>query len=450
MTNPVVQNFLDHPLTQKALYALKDPIVSMAVGGITLGSLGFGLSYSHYSAKACHIPVAFSEIEKIRDECAATGKEIPPYTRYYALTNDIVMKVFEAKNLSYKVLGTSAKSFGTQLEYKIDPTYRIHALIPEYAAMMPEVCKNTATTPDKFVEIKNDLEPLVEELNHTWDESHHDVTHTEARTSTSTDANGKTTTTTTYVEVYDYTIHSYSYDAKHGKKAAALLNEFKTKHPETTLSETLMVANATKADNEDAIFTSMREKYNNKTPSPEEFIRVANTWATGSNFSQRAPEIISGSNKLKNSIAEMNQATAKGKDHYYTTYSHSDSGPEEYQVHQAIQQQGASVINDVYKIRSGVDYAAKNIPLLNQKAKEFVEVAVHYKKGDADALADEVLDMAQDIYSKNFEGGFDVRPFRWGGVILWTLFATGLGVAGAAGASKLQERRQNKSRYSPW
>jgi len=57
------------------------------------------------------------------------------------------------------------------------------------------------------------------------------------------------------------------------------------------------------------------------------------------------------------------------RDHRYITYSHSDSGPREYQIAGAAQGHGVALQSDITEMIKGVEYVRNNAPLLYSKVK---------------------------------------------------------------------------------
>ena len=231
-----------------------------------------------------------------------------------------------------------------------------------------------------------------------------------------------------------------------------MLASYLKRHPDLNVEEQLYLATSTQADNEYAIEKSRREELKGKQPSPEEYLKIANTWATGSNLAVLIPVITSNQTALTNIAPLWNDAENKAQSTSYPTNSHSDSGPREYQLAEAAERYSQNIDDSASRIIDGIEFTKQNAPVLDAKIKKFIEAAFFGKNDEANRLRHEVLQLARDIYQKNFEGGFDVQPFKWTDVILFALLgmATG-GLAGAGVEHLFQMRRRagTLSSYSP-
>lgn len=418
-------------------------MLRVLLGTTMLGGIFYHHSYGTQDEKSHRIPLTFSEISKTTRNLAREGKTVPPLTRLYSVTNDVSMKVFEAHNLSHSMWDGSTYHFAYELEKKIEPTMRIHKLIGDYAKDLPADSRAATQALGKQAKAAKDLPSITMELSDTWDDNHHDVTRTEYYTEDVCDSKNNCHSELRSREVYDHTNHSYEYYAQHGEAAARLLVDFIRNHPDMNLAEQLVRVTSTEAENESAIRHSFAE-YLGKYPSTAEYVRAANIWATGSNLSVYMPVVKSNFAELQRLTPLWNAAKKTAHDERYSTNSHSDAGPQEFQISESAQQHSAAMDAAIHKITDGIEFAGRKIPLLDKMAKECVNAALHHGPGDPEKLCPAVLTLAKEIYKKNFEGGVDIEPFKWEQVLLWTLLGMALGAAAGAGVNKVIDYRQSR------
>lgn len=438
-------SFLDklkhYPYRRKAKQLLFETPIEIMIGILLVGSITGGLTYRNRAAKAGEIPLAFSEIEQTTKEFERAGQPVPPLTRFYSVNNEVAMKVFESNNIAYS-LGGSHQVFARELETRVDPALKVHPLISEYAKDFPQTAQDALRSLDKLTQAAAELPKINNAFARSWDEDHDDVYHTEYYTTTSCDSKGQCTTTTHSRQVYDYTIHTYDYYPQHGAAAARMLIDFLAKHPDLNIEERLYLAKMTHADNEYAIEKSMREKFDGKAPSPADYVQLANTWATGSNLTKYLPLVTSHHSSLSNLSPAWNAATRTAKSTRYRTYSSSDAGPREFQIAESALGHGQAIEQSALRITEGIRFSGQRVPELDAKIKEFIGVTLDGKPGDPDKLRDEVMKMARDIYEKNYENGFDVQPFKWLEVVLFTILGMVAGGLAGAGADRLLHARR--------
>ncbi|HRQ60736.1 MAG TPA: hypothetical protein PLO23_04390 [Alphaproteobacteria bacterium] len=441
----------------KAIKLIHDTPIEVAIGGGLL-AFAFGVSaYLHEDSKRGFIPIAFSEIGQTKFQLTdLRGLKVPPLTMQYSVTNDVASMVFEASNMGYKWRVGKAFSrtnrIAYEMEKKVDRSMRIHTQIPEYAAQMEGIAAESQQSIARATAALATIKPIIVALNKAWDEDHDDVYRTEIYTETvcSSDGRGGTSCSPQVRtrQVYDHTIHTYTYDKQQGELAAVLLAEFMQKHPDIKIPEQLLLTHQTNAENEWAIRESRGHRPGASPLKGDDYVTLANTWATGSNYNVLMPVAYEAHGKLMDKAPQWQQAKAGARYHRYRTYSSSDSGPKEFRIAEAALDYARSMASNIGRTAGGIELARTGIPLLSQKIIQFVNAELHGGEGDPDALLDEIMELARDLYDQNFAGGFDTQPFKTGNIVLWTFFGLVLGGALGFGADQLieQRRRLNAAR----
>ncbi len=417
--------------------------MKIGIGAVTLAAIFGAVSYNINLNREANRPVAFSEIEKTTRAFASEGKAVPPLTRVYSKVSDTVMKVNEASNIAFEI-SRSNSAFAKELENKVEKSLKVHKLIGEYANEIPQDADEALQSLSKLLQAIQELPPVNSAFSQAWTENHHDVYHTESRTRTVCSGSGSDRschTETYYVQVYDYTIHTYNYYPQHGIKADQLLSAYLEKHPDMRIEERLVPATQTGPENEYAMEKSMKKVLEGKMIMPEQALAFANKWMTGSNLTKYEDDIQGDHADLQRLGPQWKEAKYNARDHRYITYSHFDSGPKEYRISEAALKNGQDLYREARKIVDGIKFAREAAPQLDAKIHEFIGVALDGKPGDADKLRGEVMDLAQGLYDKNFENGFDVSGFKWGEVILLSLLGATLGGLAGAGTHHVMEKR---------
>lgn len=407
--------------------------IEVIIGAIALTPIFSMMSFNSEKKTRGEIPIAFSELE--------SQKNPGPLTRVYSIANDVPMKVFESNNIALAKDETH-QTFAHELETRIDPAQKIHALISEYAKDMPADVQNALLSLDKLIQAERDLPPIMDALDRAWAEDHDDHYHTEIYYTTSTDSQGKTTTTMHTRQVYDYTDHTYDYYPQYAQRAADLLDAFVQKYPDLQIAEKLKAAEGVHGDNEEAILKSMEKRFKDKKPTAQEVLDLANTWLTGSNYMKYLPNIIKHSKDLTSQAPSMRASLATAHSDSYRTYSSHDSGPKELQLTKSIRGDGAEITRGAHKITDNIAALSSSVPGLVNKIQNYIDISLHGKAGNADDARDAVMDGARQIYTSNFENGFDVNPFKWWKVVLMGMLGAAVGAGAGFGVDQLREKMQ--------
>lgn len=422
-------------------------IFALAGAGALLAG---AVSYNAEHEKRCYIPLAFSEIETAEFELERMrGIAVPPLTRFYSVTNDVAMKVFEANNLScQKWLGSGSDYyFARELEFKMDPAFRVHKLISDYAKLSPQYAQAALQSVTKLTEAEKDLPAVISALDEAWDydrDDHYKTVYYTEEECSGTGQDRSCRMVTKSRQEYDYSTHTYTYDREAGVAASRLLNAFVAEHPDMLPPEALLQAHKTGAENEWAIDQSRRNQNKYNIPrhhSQEEYLAFTNTWATGSNYNVLMPRMAEQHTAVKGLTPRWQAALPTARYHSYNTYSRSDSGPAEYQVAEAALDQARGLQANSQRITGGIRMTATVIPQLSATAQRFIDAELHGGEGDPSKLRREVMKQARDIYDANYAGGFDVRPAKYYMIFVWGLLGGLLGAGLGFGADKLVARR---------
>lgn len=432
-------------LSRKARMVVFTTPIEIALGAtIALTAVGT-VAYHHEAPKRGEVPIAYSDLAQITADLKADGQEVNPLTQFYASNNDAAMLVLEANNTGYKK-GNSDKNFAAALIENNEQPNAAHKSMGDYAKEMPGNAQNALKALHHEVDATKELPAIESAFENAWSASHQDVYHTEVyfETVCTTGANN---TQNCHQEmrtkqVYDYTWHSYTYHKEHGELATKLLNEFLKNHPEMTIEETLQLAEAVSAENKAVMKASRERELKGETPSDEEFLEFANTWANGSNLNAHAPKLASGYSDLSDLASEWANAAQTAKSHRYITYSHYDSGPGEYQTANKGDNAADELANAAHKIVDGITFSGKKVPELNKKINEYIDVVLGRKDGDAKELRKDIMKMSRDIYEKNHGNGFDTQTFKWLNVVLLALLGMAAGAALGEGANFLLNKKK--------
>ena len=238
-----LQAAINYPFRDKATEFIREPFGSAVVGAAFLGAVAGGITYNIEEAREGHTPIAFSEVGKTIKKLEGQGKTVPPLTKFYASTNDVLMKVFEANNIAHENNRVWSRShFASELEYQMNSSFKVHRQIPEYAKEFPEISQKAMEALGKITAAQKDLLILIEELKRVWKYESEDITHRESWSAKECDIMDEEDCEDVQHSrtVYDYTIHEFEYDPRHGEKANQLMAEFLKKHPDLELERLVL------------------------------------------------------------------------------------------------------------------------------------------------------------------------------------------------------------------
>lgn len=445
-TRPQPENY---PLRKKFRDLVYDTPIEIAIGALLVGSMGGYWVYQHNNEKMGHTPIAFSEIESTLQAAKEKGAEVGGLTTTLSYTSDVTMKVIESRNLAWvRAGGEDHKYFAQELETRVNPALKKHALISEYAAQMPGEVARAMQSLAPISEAAKDAAPVAAHFGRAWNESHKDHYRTEVYVVTVCTSNGKTTTCSPQVrtrQVYVNTTHSYTYNSEYGAAAAQALGKYLAENPDITVRERLIPAKETHRENEEAMAEGLRAKFKDKLPTKAEILDYANTWVKGSNFTIYLPQVYSGHSTLEKSFAAWNDARTSAQSVSYKTTSRTDSGPREFQVARRAEAAALQVQGAANKITNGIEAAGVLVPKLNAEIVDYVAaVKADRKSSELDARRERIMDTAMSAYKQNFENGFDLNPFKWGMVILVTVLSTLFGSALGTGVDHYINTRKRR------
>jgi len=419
--------------------AMKDILKNTAIEVALLATLGIVVGAYHQTwveSKRAKIPLAFSELGAVERNAKKNNIEVWPITEYELKVNDMCMKIFEAYNEAQNpfMSKTDYEEFASNIynimEQRNIYRYNLKDLLEQVPTYIPQMNKKL----EKYRTISEGLDVANSNLANAWDESHTDNYHTEIRTRTVTDSKGNPHTETYTVQVYDNTTHTYEYDKKYGEWSAKNLNDLFVKVPTIKLEEKILKTTETNADGEYAAEKSRWIVNPKDRLTQQQLLDVANTWYTGSTILENIGTVESVYPKLYTSKWEWNIAKNTAHDDTYTTTSHYDSGPAEFQVAEKTLDLGSEINSNLKEMQEVIKTTGIKVPELEKKINEFIEVwYVKYASSQKEAkkLWKEILEMTKEIYKLNFKKGIDVDRFRWAMIFLFA-FLGGLiwGVAG--------------------
>jgi len=418
-------------------------IIAGVIGATTAGAF----SFNHESDRDSYIPVGFSEITQIEKDAARAGREIGPLTRYYTSTNDLAMNIFSAWNdsKSTPLTRNDIHSFAKELDMKMDPTFRVHHYeIPDFVKKLPGEANQALEQLKPFSKVQQEMAGINDLFARTWDESHRDETRTEEYEVEVDvdDGNGKShkEKEKRTRDVYDHTDHSYDYHKAQGEKASADLDRtIKENEGALAVKEKMPVASKTNAEGEYAAELSRKgQRFDQKG-----YDRIARSWNSGATLTQNQNTIASLWDALHKDADAWRSAKQTAHDESYQTSSHSDSGPREYQVANKALEDGQALHSSISEVLGGMEYTRKMTPVLEAKIKQLIAIELDMsQKGNAKKVAKEIRQIAKEMYSLNFKGGFNVYKFRAWMVVL-SVMGGAVGAGGvAAGIDYLLKRKE--------
>ena len=377
-------------------------IILTIICGIIGGCIGNNIR-NDLSGK---IPLIFSEISQIKRNYAKDNLPVPALTIYYALVNDIAMKVFEANNQAYK-RNVSHTTFAKELEYKMDPTFRVHMQIGEIADGFTETYNNALIAINEISVVGLELKKISDIMDSVWAEDHRDQYHTESYTTTDSKGN----TSTHYREVYDYTDHTFTCNVSQGRLGLKMISETGIKFPSINIEELQPRIINTGIENEDVISnwaTENKKLIDSDTAKKkvlENFNNSTLSYYRQKIITQYGELITDDMNKYMGSLL-----TAK-RIYTYRTYSHNHSGPAEFQIWKQTLNKINNINSNITTIIRPIIESNKNVQKLKNDINEYIAVVLDGKDGDASDLRDSILDGATNLYLENYCSGLKIQTY---------------------------------------
>lgn len=434
----------DLPRNTKKL--LRETSSEMLLVGLLGGVSAATITGNYLARNSSLIPLTFSEIQQIERTAEARGEKVGHTTRYLAHTSDSYMKIFECYNHSIdKFTGRfDRKKFARELEDRMDRStsifigYDLYCLLPGLAAEA-DSCRAEL---GNLESVMQELRPVIDDLDRAWEDSHVDHYRTEVYTVevSHTDSNGNTyyTTEIRTRQVYDHTVHTYRFNLNSSLSASKNLDQL-VGNGSVELKQEIKTATVTNADGEAAAYDSRNNK-KNRPDTQEEFLTMANLCFDGSTLVTEMPQVQDRWTGLNNYDDLLRQAIVSSKDHRYTTYSHSDSGPEEFQINEKTLGISADLYSRLRKIFDGIEYTRENAPVLEQKIRQLIAVELDNQKGNPKKITREILSIARNGYEANFEKGVNTSNDYLGLIFLAFLLGGMAGVGAGYGLDKLGDR----------
>lgn len=403
---------------------------------VIFGAVGLASATTWMYGKemAKNIPLQFSELSQLEDTAEKEGRELEPLNRFYPSLNDMSMKIFEAWNEGRSRGENELRGFAAELDMSTDPTGSHKIYRRELSDLLKEVpilARTARETLQPFEEASAALGDIDNHFSRAWDESHHNVFHTEQRTRyvTAIDSNGEPYEKEEEydVEVYDYTIHTYTYHPGEGNAAAKKFIDLLEKIPELAYNENFIVAKKTKPEGEYAIDKSQGGPGTHHNAG--EYLEIVNRWFETNMFRQNGPMITTMWKESPSHAKKWKLARQTSESTTYTTQMENDDGPEEFQVAKAAQKHNRRIKSNIDRILTGLTRAETQIPVLEQKIQALINIEMEYQEGPSKRIAAEILSGTTRIYLSNFDAETELQRVRLQYLLLASLFGLGAGAA---------------------
>jgi hypothetical protein len=353
------------------------------------------------------IPMSFSEISQIEKDNKTNMNEYP-LTEYYAKLNDACMNIFEAYNLSKEIdidksLAHEFENI-TEIEFKVYH-YNLTILVTN---ILDLIDKKVYIKCKSLFDLYNNSLNINKNLNNAWTDNHHDVTHIETRTSTYTDSDGNTQIETYYEEVYDYTIHTYTFFNNYAIQAQNILNQINNNF---YYPEELKIASHTHADGEYAVTSSWKNF--NKDVNSTNLADIINSWNLRTTYMINKTEILNKYNYILQNKENYINSISASHSIEYKTYSHSDSGPTEFQINENMKNKTYTLCIYISEILNAINFTKNNLLKVYKDIKEYEEIVLDSKKGNKNKLQNDILVLSKEIYIKNFKVNYIQGYFNY-------------------------------------
>src|SRR5688572_10548498 len=164
-----------------AVEALKHNAGRAVVAGI-VAAIGLGI-YGHgpEHKRSLESEIVFSERSQMIRDAEAAGQKIDPLTDHYAITNDMLMKVLEARNLSTvnSHSGSEGERFARELQIKMELDRHTLTLPKIFNGMMDESLRGARQELTPISSTRNNLATVNPRLDGAWSHRSRDNYHTE-------------------------------------------------------------------------------------------------------------------------------------------------------------------------------------------------------------------------------------------------------------------------------
>jgi hypothetical protein len=392
-----------------------------------------GIEYNTQAKKRDIIPLAFSEIGQIERDAKYQHRELNPINVYLPSSNDTPMKVFEAWNHSRNVFLSDEgqlRRFASELEIKMyDEEHVFTYTLSRFLKVLPERADNAKKQISYYADSLDRLSPIRNHLRKSWDLDFDESSHEVCTTTEDSDGNE----TETCVDVCDYYEYNFKYGKNEGNAASAKLDELVLAHPTLDFADRLWTASKTNAEGEYAAEKTFLKDMKKKLKKGEhlskgDFLMAANIWYNGSTLENNATEISSLWRSLNNDTISLRSAKKTAKSEHKITPCIYYSGPKEYQIAQESIRDADSISDLLSETIGSIDYTKYAAYALEKKIKQFIAVELEREKGDAKQLSKDIMRISREIYTRNFNKGLDVDPFKWYMILI-------KGLCGAAAGS---------------
>jgi hypothetical protein len=435
-------------------------IWAVAVLGAFAGSCH---QYNTESDRERLIPHSFSEIEYMEDLHQRAGDPIEsrpghrgfttphgkldPLTAYYAVTNDLTAKVFEAAGEDATMFiqppGAHQRNFAYHLDRALDVNERIyrHNLKDLFDAI-PYSAREALVQLNDVQTVRNSMPAVIGSFDGAWSYSYHDNTHQSC--TTTTDSKGHSTTSCH--TVCDSRDHYWNYNPQEGRAALRFLRSASQRQP-TIDYHSMQVPNVVHAENRGAIRRVFRIK-EDSTLTEEQYVQRAQLFKTGSAYEVNIHPARSEWTALQQQdIPAWERALRTAhSEQERTFFCSSTTGPAEYELARAIGGRAQQLATHTSKIVDPIFTAARttaelerNIQLLYLHTEGLRGHYPHItdqqfqNSPSARTLANRVFSQTQHLYLDNFPAGNDVKQFRWYMIPLIGLLGAAIGAAAGFG-----------------
>jgi hypothetical protein len=409
-----IVEFVKHPgITHLPTYILTGMGTAIAATGSIL----------HEIQRSKTIPLAYAEIEIIRKQLT----EEKPLTQFLACTNDFCMNIFEAHNAAYDKK-KMMQGFGDALQernYNHNDHLGIQTLGKEAVQYAKQVKEKLAS----HEEAMKGLQIVIERLDKAWQESHIDSYRTEIYYDTEyyTDSQGRSQSRQVMRtrQVYDHTTHEYWYDRNEGVAASYFMHDILKKIPQLQPFES--VETAAKVSDEGKIAALKSRKKN--ILLEEDYEKISRIWKEGTAHDDNLVTVVNDYATLPSLLSpwDVHKETAKSN-YCYITYSHYDSGPEEYQSAKKLQGTTEEITQKIGGLLDHLQYVTATVPALQNNIEQYFLLMQQPNKKEIKKAGKTILHDTKELYSTIFNKGIDVDLFKEWHVGIWTILGAGAGL----------------------